>query len=414
MAHQPNHHTMTDERYNAPSASAMRRIANCPPSHKLAQQYIDPGSAEASTGDKIHKAVELWGQHGSTDGLSVEELETAEMCIDQRNELLDAWIGDGDYAVHLERRLVMTGIGKVLDIEQVTPAVVVMFSGKADFVAVAGDRALVVDYKTLHGDHDHAAENDQLRSLAALVYRRHKVKSVRVAIVQPRKGRPTVADFDELLLDDAMAWVGGVIRAEIDATPDQVNAGDWCHYCPHRIKCSAFAEPILATVEKHAERLETLDDDTARKAMFARAAELPDAELAERYRALKWVGWYVNAVEGVTRMRAAENGEFASRYFRIEEGKGKESISDVALVWAELAKLGVSPEAFSAHCKTSKTAVKALVKEATGLKGKALDDAVRSCLTGAVKLGAPVQKIVPVGMLENQTTTTNEDDSQID
>jgi hypothetical protein len=405
---------MTDERYNAPSASAMRRIANCPPSHKLAQQYIDPGSAEASTGDKIHKAVEMWGQHCATDDLSVEELETAEMCIDQRNELLDAWIGDGDYAVHLERRLAMTGIGKVLDIEQVTPAVVVMFSGKADFVAVAGDRALVIDYKTLHGDHDHAAENDQLRSLAVLVHRRHKADSVRVAIIQPRKSRPTVADFDAEALEAARNWLVASLGREQQSTPDQVNAGDWCHYCPHRIKCSAFAEPILATVGRHAERLEALDDDTARKAMFARAAELPDAELAERYRALKWVGWYVNAVEGVTRMRATENGEFASRYFRIEEGKGKESISDVALVWAELAKLGVSPEAFSAHCKTSKTAVKALVKEATGLKGKALDDAVRSCLTGAVKLGAPVQKIVPAGMLENQTTTTNEDDSQID
>jgi hypothetical protein len=414
MAHQPNHHTMTDERYNAPSASAMRRIANCPPSHKLAQQYIDPGSAEASTGDKIHKAVELWGQHGATDDLSVEELETAEMCIDQRNELLDAWIGDGDYQVFLERRLIMAPIGKVMDAEPQAGPVKVIFSGKADFVAVTGDRALVVDYKTLHGDHDHAAENDQLRSLAVLVHRRHKVDSVRVAIVQPRKGRPTVADFDAEALVSAHVLVGEVLRNERDSTPDQVNAGDWCHYCPHRIKCSAFAEPILATVEKHAERLETLDDDTARKAMFARAAELPDAELAERYRALKWVGWYVNAVEGVTRMRATENGEFASRYFRIEEGKGKESISDVALVWAELAKLGVSPEAFSAHCKTSKTAVKALVKEATGLKGKALDDAVRSCLTGAVKLGAPVQKIVPAGMLENQTTTTNEDDSQID
>jgi hypothetical protein len=372
-------------------------------------QYVDPGSAEASTGDKIHRAVELWGQHGALDGLDATEIETAEMCIDQRNELLDAWIGDGDYQVFLERRLVMTAIGKVLDDDPTKP-VNVVFSGKADYVAIDGDQALVVDYKTLHGDHDHAAENDQLRSLAVLVHRRHKVDSVRVAIVQPRKGRPTVADFSREQLADAGSWLTAVLSKEQASTPDQVTAGDWCHYCPHRIKCVAFAEPILTTVERHAERLEMLDDDTARKAMFARAAELPDAELASRYSALKWVSWYVNAVEGNTRMRAAENGEFAGRYFRIEEGKGKESIADVALVWAELAKLGVSPEAFSAHCKTSKTAVKALVKEATKLKGKELDNAVRACLTGAVKVGAPVQKIVPAGEKQNQLTTTNEDD----
>jgi hypothetical protein len=140
-----------------------------------------------------------------------------------------------------------------------------------------------------------------------------------------------------------------------------------------------------------------MDDETARKALFARAAELPDGELAARYRGLKMLGWYVNAVEGNVRMRAEEGGEFAANHFRIVEGKPKETIADVSVVWSHLEKLGVSAEDFTRECKTTKKAVNALVRKATSMKGKALEVEVKRCLDGAVKLGAPPKKLVAVG-----------------
>lgn len=388
---------MTDERYGVPSASGMRRIANCPPSFKLGQLYPDPGSDDATTGDKIHAALEKWGEHGSEDGLSVEDIQTAEMCIDQRNELLDNWIGEEQaYTVHKEKRLVMTPLGKVFD-DSPELKVQVWFSGKADFVAVFGEGALVVDYKTLHGDHDHAAVNDQLRSLAVLVAERHKATQVRVAIVQPWKGKPTVADYNEQALKDAAQWLDLSLKREAKSKPEDANPGDWCKFCPARVNCEAFTRPALATAETAIIQVSSMDDETARKALFARAAELPDGELAARYRGLKALGWYINAVEGNVRMRAEEGGEFAANHFRIVEGKAKREIDDVSKVWSKLEALGLSVEDFTAACSMTIKSVQGFVRKATGLKGKAWEGEVKRCLDGAVKLGAPPKKLLPVG-----------------
>jgi hypothetical protein len=145
------------------------------------------------------------------------------------------------------------------------------------------------------------------------------------------------------------------------------------------------------------------DDETARKAMFARAAELSDGELAARYRGLKMLGWYVNAVEGNVRMRAAENGTFAADHYRLVEGKARESIERVDVVFSNLSELGVTAQDFTATCKTTKTAVSALARKATGQKGKELDATVRRCLEGAVKLGKPPLKLVAAnGAIEEE------------
>lgn len=383
---------MTDERHGVPSASYMRRIANCPPSFKLGNLFPDPRTNDSDTGERVHLANET----EDPSGLDIQELHTHEMCIDQKNWLLEEWIGDEmGYAVHKEKRLVMSPLGKVFD-DSPDLRITRIFSGKADYVAVFGEGAIVIDYKTLHGDHDHAAVNDQLRALAVLVAERHKVSQVRVAIVQPWKGKPTVADFDYLALKASKVWLMDALDKERNSTPDQANAGDWCHHCPARVKCEAFTRPVLAVAQTAIMQLPA-DDETARKAMFARAAELPDGELAARYRGLKMLGWYVNAVEGNVRMRAAEGGEFADKHFCIQEGKPKETIEHVDIAFQNLSEIGVTAQDFTAACKTTKKAVTALARKATGQKGRELEATVKRCLEGAVKLGKPAQKLVAVG-----------------
>jgi hypothetical protein len=159
---------------------------------------------------------------------------------------------------------------------------------------------------------------------------------------------------------------------------------------------------VLAVAETAIMQLPA-DDETARKAMFARAAELSDGELAARYRGLKMLGWYVSAVEGNVRMRATEGGEFAANHFRIVEGKARESIEKVDVVFGNLSELGVTTQDFTAVCKTTKTAVAALARKATGQKGRELDATVKRCLEGAVKLGKPPLKLVAAnGAIEDE------------
>jgi hypothetical protein len=393
---------MTDERHGVPSASGMRRTANCPPSFKLGKLFPDPRTSDSDTGDRIHKALEHDLESDDLGYLEIEEIQTYEMCADQRHQLLDEWIGEEmDYEVHKEKRLVMTPLGKVFD-DSPELKVKIVFSGKADYVAVFGEGALVIDYKTLHGEHDHASINDQLRALAVLVSLRHGVSQVRVAIVQPWKGKPTVADFDKAALEAATTWLYDVLNREEVSTPDQANAGDWCKWCAARVSCVAFQDKAMRVAETAIMQLPA-DDETARKAMFARAAELPDGELAARYRGLKMLSWYVNAVEGNVRMRAAEGGEFAANHYRIVEGKARESIERVDVVFSNLSELGVTAQDFTATCKTTKTAVAALARKATGQKGRELDATVKRCLQGAVKLGKPPLKLVAAnGTIEDE------------
>ena len=389
---------MSDERFGVPSASGMHRIANCPASFQLSKSFQDPGSDDSRSGDRVHLALERWGEHGSEDGLTLDELTTAEMCIDQRNELLDSWVGDDDYEAYKERRLGMTTLGKVFETTSY-PALKYIVTGQADFIAVADKRGLVVDYKTLHGDHDPAEENDQLRTLAVLAARHYKLDHVRIALVQPWKGKPTLAEFNFSALVVAEEWLMDALALERRSTPDQTNPGKWCHFCPARANCKAFSRETLTPIQNMAINLPA-DDETARKAMFARAAELPHNELVARYKALKMISWYVTAVEGNMRIRAAEVPGFP---YRLVEGKPKETIADVSAAWRELEKLGVSAEDFTAECKTSKKAVAALVRKATGAKGKELNAKVKECLRDAVSLVKPPVKLVPVnGVIEDE------------
>ena len=391
---------MSDERHNSPSASAMWRISNCPASFKFAQQFPNTGSADSATGDKIHKALQHWSDAAPV-GLDHHELETAEMCIDARNTLLDEWVGEGDYEAWVERRLGLTSLGLARDVESGTKLKFV-FTGQADYIAIDGKRGFIADYKTLMGDHTPAQDNDQLRCLAVLLYLRYDLDSVRVALIQPWKGKPTVADYDRTSLEAAHKWLLATLAAEERATLSDTRAGEWCKYCPAKVSCVAFQNLAMTPVEMATQQLPS-DPEIAKKAMFARAAELSDADLAARYEGLKMVAWYVNAVEGNVRMRASAEGAFSSKYYHLVEGKAREAIDDVAMVWTRMEQLGVKAEDFTRECKTSKKAVMGLLRAATGEKGKALESIAKGALEGAVKLSKPPLKLVPVGgMIEDE------------
>jgi len=385
---------MTDERFNMPSASAMRRISNCPPSHKLGGLFKDEPSDDASHGDKVHLALEL----EDPAGLVADELATWEMCRDQRFDLLEEWNGDDyNYEVHRERRLGLTTLGVVKDVDG--RQLKFVFSGKADFVAVTPTKAIVIDYKTLHGDHDHAAKNDQLRSLAVLVSRRFKVDQVRVAIVQPWKGRPTVADFGAAELVAAGEWLMDALKREKESIPNQANPGDWCKFCKAKLVCEPFCKPQLQIVDRIS--------DSSSDVIDAKIKPLSNDDLARLMRDyVSRLEMLAAAIKKEVFKRAMYDDQFATSYYRIVEGKPRDSITDVPLVFSRLSELGVPPDVFAASCKITKKSVEGHVRGATGFKGKELRAAIERATAGAITQGKPPVKIVAVG----ETLEDDDDD----
>jgi hypothetical protein len=376
------------ERYNKPSASQMWRLSNCSASHQAALAAdTSQDTADADIGTEIHRAVE----NRDLTQLEPEHAEIAERCIVQAERIKASWSDGGEITEHKELRLYLCADGTVKEQPQ-RP----VFSGQLDYLIVQGQRALIIDYKTLYGDHAPAEINDQLRAQAVLVYMWTGITDITTAIVQPAKGKPTTAFCNAEFLDAAKSWLVDVLEREINAAPNDVNAGAWCRYCPAKLTCPAFQSTALVGHNHHVDaRIARLDDATSRAAIFAKATELTDEDLASHMETAKTAKWYVEAVKWEAMKRAEESPTF-QRLYRIEEGTARESITDGSKVWERLAELGVSPAAFAAACKPSKTAVKALVKDATQLKGKALDDELKAVIDGATKKGNPPKTLIKI------------------
>lgn len=405
----------TDPRRGLPSASAMDRLEACPASWHASKGLLDSSTEDAESGTRIHKALET----GDTSELLPDELDTFEMCQDQRQQIVEAWYGsDPGHGVldpFLEVRLGLTNIGGVVEVTDETTATL-RFTGQADVIAIAGKRGLVLDYKTGRGDYEHATGNRQLRALAALAARRWRLDSVRVAIVQPWAGKPTVADFDKQGLADAFDWLSRTLERVNAATPEDLNPGEHCKWCCSKAVCPAFREAALEPVSNMAINLPG-DPETARSALFARAMELAPDSLARLVRGLKLVGWYQSAIEGAARLRAESDVEF-QQYFRLTPGSEVREITDAQAAFDLASKHGVSTSAFMECVKVGVGALEGVLREASGPKitksgaphktQKAMSSDTAKALVntleqvGALKLrqNAPQLEAVPLALVD--------------
>lgn len=357
-------------RYGRPSASGMARIVACPYSFKAEQGQPDNATEDSKTGDRIHAWLA-----GQDVELSPEELRTAEMCYEMEQRLAAEWCdgpwpdSESNVQTIREQRLGLTKLGKVIDI---TPETTVepIFTGQADVIYVQGDKALVVDYKTLGADVAEAVDNPQLASLAVLVERRYKVRSVRVAIVQPLAGKPTIADFDEAALLAAQRWLELTITRAIVAVPADTHTGPHCLYCKAKLSCRKWLDERDNALEVMNPPQNCGKDSQALwAAMSERAAQIPDAELIARYRGLKMAKAYPEIIVAEMKRRA-ELVSFPYMLTQPEAG-AREITGEPQQVLDAVAKVGVTADAFVKCLKgISVTALQEAVRVASGVTSK--------------------------------------------
>ncbi len=360
-----------DERRGVPSASGMQRLHECPPSFDL--ERLAPPEEEredAASGTRIHAVLALEADAAT---LSMAELETCDMCNDASMKVIEEWNGapgmvTPDQTLY-ERRLGLTAFGKVLDVMPESTADFI-FTGQADLILVKGKRALVIDYKTGRGETAEAIDNAQLAALAVLVWLRYGVDEIRVAIVQPWAGRPTVADYSINALVLAKDWLLATLDAAANSTPDQVRAGPWCKYCKAKegdgSGCPALRLATLQTVE-------VLDSATVphgenqRAALFARAMELSPERLLGAYRGLAMVKAMTSAIEGAFRARVTD-GQMPG--WTVETKPGNREVTDVQKAFAALAPLGVTDGDMLEAATVSITALEEAVRKRSGIKSQ--------------------------------------------
>lgn len=421
--------TYTNPFPHVPSASKLWRIMECPASHKaeLASGDVPEDTRDAEAGQDVHGVL---SDDLSADDVSYSAAQTAEMCNEQVQRLLYEWEDPNPIPLGFkEVRYGLTDIGAVIPIHDDTKASVI-FTGQFDrlyeqerdcdecggkgTVAYLGavqsqncpkckgtgklNYGLLIDFKALHGKHKSAIENPQLMGLAVLVAKRHKLTSLRVALVQPWKGKPTTADYGESGLELAYSMLLTILDAEQNAQPNDRKAGGHCKYCKARFSCPTLRDANINALDVvHPETLPA-DAATRNKTVFARMAEMTPQQLIHiEKNVVGLMGAFIAAHKAVFKQRV-EAGEIPG--YSLKEKSGRRKITDVATAYERAAALGVTADAFTGKCTLSLKGLNEVLKDATKAKGKALESMAETVLYGITDTGKPVFEVVETAALQ--------------
>jgi hypothetical protein len=340
-----------DPRRGRISGSRLDRLALCPGSNFAEMGKTEESNPLADAGTRIHAALEA----GNVDSLDDEnEIKVAVKAAELREDLVERFLDDdGPFDSFSEVRL--WGLD-----EQI--------SGQIDFGIQKESRALILDYKTGYLESVDAEQNMQLKCYAVLVKEKYPhLEEITVAIIQPRVW-PEVSKAVYNLKDLQMArrYIAAIILKSNDAKAARHPGPTQCKYCKAKADCpEAIALTTSLTkyenLELPSEKLPELLDacGTAKKiiaAIEARAKSILELDPAAV------AGWTLKT--GATMTKVASPQKLFSRMNE---------------------RHSVLPHEFVDVCDVGKGKLKALLKTVSGLKGKALDEELKSLLDGITK-----------------------------
>ena len=226
-----------DEREGLPSASGIEQMKLCPGSWNYQKLFPNSGSASASEGTVRHDLIEqvIRGdieldsisddqQHECTKrALYLLEKVEAEICVSEHK---NQW---------LEKRLWLNQNEDKL------------YSAKYDLLRQYDNGVyLLVDWKTLYGDHTPAPDNIQLLAQALAVYRNSEgVKKMYCALVEPFPSPSySLVEYSTDRLEQLESLVVSIIEEANKTTAQKVVGLKQCKFCDGLAHCDEVAHTI--------------------------------------------------------------------------------------------------------------------------------------------------------------------------
>lgn len=366
---------MSDERNHLPSASAFQRLDNCPGSHLLAIALRDAGKIPAETrsidsdaGTAGHLLLEHWARDPAMFDQPEEMWSKPALAIYHRlaeSMRTTFWMATAQAtrlmrdhnipyrsADAVEQRLWLREDQRELG------------SAKIDCLWMTDDVVLIIDWKTLFGDHDDADVNLQMRMQAACVMQAYEVPVILVAVVQPRTGAPTVAQYSKVLQQRAHDYCCTVAEEAMKLNAARA-PGPWCKFCP----CLPFCPEAAAVTQMIADY----------GILQAPIEELVSGAKSERLSRLMHAGAIatkvVEAVKNELRRRLEAGEEIEGpdgKFWQIGKGKTLKPVEDPQLLWthaiAEVPDLSAGD--MMSVVDVSKGAFEAMLRPKAGLEGR--------------------------------------------
>jgi hypothetical protein len=226
-----------DEREGLPSASGIEQMKLCPGSWKYQKLFPSKGGDDASEGTIRHDLIEqVIRGDVALDSITDEQQHE---CVKRALFLLqnvEKEIGVGDFTNQwLEKRLWLNqNEDKV-------------YSAKYDLLREYTDGIyLLVDWKTLYGDHTPAPDNIQLLAQALAVYRNSEgMTKMYCSLVEPFP-TPTysLVEYSPQRLEELTSLVTTIISEANKDTAEKVVGLKQCKYCDGLPYCPDVPEAI--------------------------------------------------------------------------------------------------------------------------------------------------------------------------
>lgn len=364
-----------DIRRGKTSASNAQADSLCHGRH-LAQVGIEQKpSADSQFGDAIHAVLKklptiptLEALHAIPEfsNLDSTQQEIAESCLKIELEKLNEWFGPNLPKVVAWRE-------KRFWWRDQTPGAELEHSGQVDVAYRFGNRAMVVDYKSLAGDKPESAENLQLRDLVCLVAGHLLVGEVGCVIVQPLATHspiPCVYEAEDIKTATAemIARVTSSNNPESPRTAGEVQ----CQFCLAKTKCPEYTKWAGSKVPVPAGLTSMSIQDWTPEQRVIFCENRPIAQ--------EWLddAW------GYMEKGMLKDPNFVPGWF-LKPNSPQKPINDLQTLFSRVAAL--KPEAdilpdFMACLKGTKEDIKELIGKLTGLKGKGLTEKAEEMFSG--------------------------------
>jgi RecB family exonuclease len=350
------------------SASQAKFDALCPGRHRL--QLCVPEDEEptdaAARGTRIHEwlANRLAGGHKEVT-LLPEEFDVAKQLFERALALRPP----GVLETLVEERLWLTIHDAAGRFEH---------SGQADCIWLCSDSATIIDFKTGWRAVDDEAVNAQLRDLAVLVSKEYQVSRVIVAIISLHQPPAPVVYEDDYLALAYEELRRRIIRVHTD--PVRIPGPEQCEWCRAKHLCPEFARAALPVPTQSA----TI------ASLQSAVDQLTPEQLGQ---ALGLSRQLTSVLELTVRQRLTEGVSVPG--WALQPGIIREAITDPALVWERVQKLGITEAEFLRCVTVFKTKLQEVLR-ARGFKGKELQGLIHTITDGATEQSQSAPRLVSV------------------
>jgi hypothetical protein len=341
------------------SASNAQSDFLCPGRH-LAQKGIpETETKDSKHGDNIHAALA-----GATpDGqLTVQERDIYESCKDIEQKLVLQFFGTTEgIRCYRERRVwIDCNTNK--------------HSGRYDVLFYKLSRGLLLDYKTLTGEHAESPANLQLRDLAVMTSDYYLLSDIGVAIVQPLVTHsPTICTYDLNALKRSKEEICNRVSVSNDPCARRVPGEVQCNFCRAKNMCREYQQFAGSSLPVTKSLLDVPIAEWTGP-MFAEF-------LSRKSVAQKWLD---NAEEEAKKL--LQSNPDAIPGYTLEEGNERTTITDPQEVYNRFLGQGGKSDQFIPAITLAKGKLKEAISKAFPyLKGKALDQKLNELLEGCVE-----------------------------